>query len=117
MQEVKSICTMRELMLGFNKLEAQLIDRLGIDLKEALVICCLAEQRLSTSDIASSLELKMSHSSKIIASLEKKDLLIREFGQEDKRRMFFMLNKKGLELYANLKVFSFDIPPALEQLF
>ncbi len=108
---------MREIMLGFNKLEAQLIDNLGIDLKEALVVCCLAEQRLSTSDIASTLELKMSHTSKIIASLEKKELLIREFGKEDKRRMFFKLNKQGLSLYHNLKAFSFDVPPSLEQLF
>ncbi len=117
MQEVKSICTMREIMLALHSLEGQLIEEFGLDLKEAMLVCTLSEKRLSTSEIASALELRMSHTSKIIASLEKKDLLIRHLGTEDKRRMFFELNSKGGELLRALKVFSFEIPSILEKLF
>ncbi len=108
---------MRDIMRGLHQLETQLSDAFGLDLKEAMVVCSLSEQRLSTSDLASALELKMSHTSKIIASLEKKDLLIRHLGTEDKRRMFFELNAKGLELLRALEVFNFDIPKSLIKLF
>ncbi len=117
MQKVQAICKMRELMTGLHTLEEQLVEAFCIDLKEAMLICTLSEQCLSTSDIALALELKMSHTSKIIASLERKDLLIRHLGQEDKRRMFFELNDKGRELFKRLEAFSFDIPLPLERLF
>ncbi len=117
MQRVKSICTMRDVMIGLHTLEEQLVDEFGIDLKEAMLVCCLSDKRLSTSEIASALELRMSHTSKIVASLEKKDLLIRHLGTQDKRRMFFELNAKGLELLKRLESFDFDIPSSLAKLF
>ncbi len=117
MQKVQSICTMREIVLGLHKLEDQLIQQLGIDLREATLICCLADQSLSASEIASRLELKMPHTSKILSSLEKKELLSRTIGKEDKRKMFFALNKMGLSIYEAIKDFSFDVPPPLDKLF
>lgn len=113
MEKIKSVCMLRDLMLAASDLERQLTERAGIDLTEAMLVCCIAEREVSATEIASTLGMRPSHTSKTLSSLERRALLIRRMGTQDKRRMYFRLSQAGLELLEALRGLELSIPELL----
>ncbi|MDR2232653.1 MAG: winged helix DNA-binding protein [Tannerella sp.] len=77
--------------------EAVFQQRYGLCLNEGMALCTLQNGRLSSKELADSLALARSNTSKVIKSLEIKMLIKRTLGKTDKRQMYFALTAKGKE--------------------
>jgi DNA-binding MarR family transcriptional regulator len=117
MEKVHCICKMRELNEALSQLEGQLVDAVGITLHESFILCCVDNDKLTPSEIATLTGLKASHTSKLIASAEKRHLLKRHIGREDKRQYKISLTNEGKALLEDLKALQLDVPDALKPFF
>lgn len=117
MEHIATICAMRELFVGLNAVETQLEDKAGIDLQQALVLCCISGQKIASTEIARALNMRTPMVSKNLAILEQQALVVRHIGVEDKRRMFFTLSDKGEQTMAILRNLQLAIPTDLQPLF
>lgn len=108
---------MRELFKALSELESQLIDRHGVSLNEAMALCCISSDTLTASEISEATGLSASHTSKVIRSIEDKELVMRNLGEKDKRQMHFKLTGKGQERLQGIKDKEIEIPKMLKPLF
>ena len=108
---------MRELVIAMTDLEAQLRFRHGLSLNEAMVLCCIGEDKLTATEISGSIGLAPSNTSKVLRSVEKKELLERTMGEKDHRQMSFSLSEAGLERLQKLKSEELTIPEFIRPLF
>lgn len=94
---METLCKIRELQRSIAAYEASLIERFGISLNEGMLLCIISESKtpLSSGLIAEALGLTASNTSKVIASVEKKGLIERLLGNNDKRQMYFKLTGAG----------------------
>lgn len=107
---------MREL-LKLSELEANLIEQHGVSLNEAMALCCIGGDRLTASAISEHTGLSASHTSKVIRSIEDKELIVRSLGDKDKRQMYFTLSDKGKICLNQLKENEIEVPKMLKPLF
>ncbi|WP_321479095.1 winged helix DNA-binding protein [uncultured Bacteroides sp.] len=116
---MKSICTMRDIYKAISSFEAEFEKAYQVSLNEAMVLCTLNEAKkpLTSSSIAERTEMKTSHASKVIRSVEEKGLIERELGSTDKRQMFFSLTPIGKKRLEDLGCEKVVIPELLQPLF
>lgn len=92
---MNTLCKIRDLQKALESYE-QSFDRInGLSLKEGMLLCCIAEAEYSATELASKIDLTCSNCSKVINSVEKKGLIQRVLGTNDKRNMFFSLTEAG----------------------
>lgn len=108
---------MRELFRALSELEARLTELYGVSLNEAMALCCIGDDTLTASVISEHTGLSASHTSKVIRSVEEKELVVRSLGDKDKRQMYFTLTDKGRDCLAALKENGIDVPDLLKPLF
>ncbi len=108
---------MRELMKVLSDFEAQLMEKHGVTLNEAMALCAMGEECVTASVISERTGLRPSHTSKVINSLEGKKHVIRKLGKQDKRQMYLSLTASGKECLAQIKIHAFDIPSILQPIF
>lgn len=108
---------MRELVKALSDLESQLVEMYGVTLNEAMTLCSIGDGTLTASEISELTGLAASHNSKIISSVEKKELIQRSLGEKDKRQMQFILTEKGKTCLVKMKVNRICIPELLKPLF
>lgn len=71
----------------------------GVSFNEAMILCGLRRnERMSSGGIGELIGQTRSNASKIIASVERKGLVERAIGDDDKRRMYFVLTARGRKL-------------------
>lgn len=93
-----ALCKVRDIYRAVNDFEVNFQRENGIGLNEGMLLCSISKLgRCSSGQIAELLGLTLSNSSKVILSAEKKGLIERSMGTEDKRRMFFTLTAAGKE--------------------
>ena len=85
---------MRELFKALSELETRLMEQYGVSLNEAMALCCIGGDTLMASVISEKTGLSASHTSKVIRSIEEKELIVRNLGDKDKRQMHFTLSTK-----------------------
>lgn len=108
---------MRDLFQALSELESQLVEKYGISLNEAMVLCSVGEDNVAASGIVERTGLTASHASKVIGSVEKKGYLLRHLGEKDKRQMYFTLTDEARRCLDAVKSRGVDIPEALQPLF
>ena len=116
---------MRELFKALSELETRLMEQYGVSLNEAMALCCIGGDTLTASVISENTGLSASHTSKVIRSIEEKELIVRNLGDKDKRQMHFTfsLTKSGTKIYLNIykqflkKANEIEIPELLKPLF
>ena len=108
---------MRELFKALSELEANLIEQHGVSLNEAMALCCIGGDRLTASAISEHTGLSASHTSKVIRSIEDKELIVRSLGDKDKRQMYFVLSEKGRNCLEDIKRKGVRVPDLLVPLF
>ena len=97
--------------------EQHFAERYGICLNEGMTLCSLKNTaKLSAGELGELLGLTPSNTSKVIASLEKKQLVKRTLSASDKRSMFFSLTPKGKELISTIKCDSLPMDATLKDL-
>ena len=112
--QVATICKIRDLYRSIAEFEASFQDQYDLCLNEGVLLCTLGDQKYSSSEIAESLGLTNSNTSKVIKSVENKGLVKRNIGKEDKRQMYFALTKSGQQLLSKLKCADLNLPTALQ---
>ena len=92
-------CAIRELQRQIESFEEELRREYGICLNEGMALCSLGHAgELSSGELGELLALTPSNTSKVLASVESKGLVVRALGAKDRRRMYFSLTEKGHEL-------------------
>mgnify|MGYP002749742742 CR=1 FL=1 len=93
---MEPFCKIRDFYRAITDFETRFEKRYGLCLNEGMLLCCLRQEpRLSSGDIAKQLGLTHSNTSKVIRSVEKKGLIERILGDDDKRQMYFSLTQEG----------------------
>ena len=80
-----------------------------------MLLCSLNSQKYSSNELAEVLGLSNSNTSKVIKSVEKKGLIKRIIGKNDKRQMYFTLTDLGHKKLESIKCAQFDMPELLKQ--
>lgn len=111
---MKTLCALQNLTLALEQYEKEFQNAHGLSLKEGMLLCCISEQQLTASDIATKIDLTNSNCSKVIKSAEHKGLIERSFGKEDKRNMFFVLTEDGKVKLIEINLDQVPIPDALK---
>lgn len=111
------IYTLKNIYKVINQCEKEFASKYGLSLNEAIVLCSLDGKTLCASEIAENSDLQCSQTSKILKSLEDKNLIERTLGKTDKRNMFFMLSQKGHSILQSIKIFQPDMPEEVKSLF
>ena len=117
MEKIHCLCVMRDLFSALNELETNLTNNYGVSLNEAMVLCCIGEEKLMASTIAHNIGLLPPHTSKTLRSVEKKGLVRRSLGTQDKRQMYFRLTNEGKELLLRLRENGVEVPEMLQPFF
>jgi len=113
-RNVNLLCQIRDIYRSIADFENEFIKKHDLCLNEGMLLCTLSNaERLSSGEIAEILGLTNSNASKVIRAVEKKDLIKRELGDQDKRQMNFILTSKGLAMIKNIKTEKFEIPDLL----
>ena len=108
---------MRELLKALSELETQLINTYGISLNEAMVLCSIGGETVTAGTIVERTGMTPSHASKTISLIEKKEMVTRHLGRQDKRQIYFTLTEKGKNCLEEIKKQGVDIPELLQPLF
>lgn len=96
--EVEPLCRIRDILRSINDFEAEFHAEYDVKLNEGMLLCTLHRmEACSSGQIAELLGLSSSNSSKVILSAEKKGLIERAVGSDDRRQMFFRLTPRGEE--------------------
>lgn len=116
MEKISTICMMREVVHAISELEQQLMEKFNLTLNETMVVCCIGNSTVTASFICENTALAPSHGSKIIRSVERKGLVNRSLGADDKRCMHFTLTAEGKKVLSELKRHPLDVPELLQPL-
>jgi DNA-binding MarR family transcriptional regulator len=112
---MERLCKIRDIYRAIFEFESAFQTRYGIGLNEGMLLCTLSKsEHNSSGEIAACLGLTCSNTSKIIASAEKKGLIQRALGDNDKRQMYFSLTEKGKEQLQSISKFDLEIPELLK---
>ncbi len=116
---MKTICAMREIIKAITRFEASFEEVHQLSLNEAIVLCALqnAGEKVAATVLSRQTELSPSHASKVLRSLEEKQLIVRSVGDLDKRQMYFHLTPAGEQRIKALDAEKTEIPQLLQPLF
>lgn len=117
MEKIQCICRMRELFKALSDLEADLIANYQVTLNEAMALCSVGQETVTASVIVERTGMTPSHASKVLRSIEAKELVIRSLGEQDKRQMYFVLSEKGRNCLEDIKRKGVRVPDLLVPLF
>lgn len=117
MEKIKCICVMRDLFQALAQLENSLLSGYGLTLNEAMVLCSIAGETVTAGAIAECTGLTSSHASKVIRAAERKGLLVRSLGEQDKRQMCFALSEAGEDRLRHIREQGVDVPDLLRSFF
>ena len=114
---MEKLCKIRDVQRAIMAFEQQFSNDYGISLNEGMLLCSLAKNEpLSSKELGQLLGLTSSNISKVIASAEKKRLIMRIMGKEDKRQMYFSMEQDGRQIIESIKCSEFVLPDILEYL-
>ena len=114
-KQVKTLCKIRDLFRSISEFESDFQKKYNICLNEGTLLCSLNNNKFSSSEIATLLGLTNSNTSKVIKSVEKKGLIKRTIGEQDKRQMYFVLTSKGHKVLETIKCSTREMPETLTQ--
>lgn len=114
---METFCKIRDLYRAIAEFETQLEIRHHLGLNEGMLLCILTRaEKLSSGEIAEQLGLTNSNASKVIRSVEKKGLVIRIMGDQDKRQMYFSLTEQGREELEKMKNSEIEVPELIKKI-
>lgn len=112
--QVSTLCQIRDVYRAIYEFELNFQQSYNLGLNEGMLLCSLNVQKYSSNELAEILGLSNSNTSKVIKSIEKKGLIKRIVGKDDKRQMYFTLTESGRKKLETIKCAEFNIPEALK---
>jgi DNA-binding MarR family transcriptional regulator len=113
--QVATLCQIRDIYRSIADFELRFQQKYNMCLNEGMLLCSLGSKKYSSSEIAGVLCLTNSNASKVIKSVEKKGLIKRIVGKDDKRQMYFTLTAEGQKRLASIKCSDLNIPESLKE--
>ena len=114
---METLCKIREINRAVAAFEAEMEKTYNLCLNEGMLLCCLSKtSKLSSGEIADSLGLTTSNTSKVIKSVENKDMVKRVIGNTDKRQMYFSLTPKGKKALSVIHCENIQLPDLLKDI-
>lgn len=115
-KQVETLCKIRDVFRAIAEFEGRFEQVYDLSLNEGMLLCTLQNRSsLTSGEIADALGVSASNASKVIRSVERKKLVVRQIGREDKRQMFFVLTPEGKERIAAVKSMKPELPVLLQQ--
>lgn len=111
-----SISLIKEICQSIDRFEEELQLQFHVNINEAITICLLATGQYSSGDVSKLTNMRASHTSKILRSLEEKGFVNRIMGEKDKRLMYFSLTEKGEHAGKVLRNNDITLPPLIRKL-
>lgn len=112
-----TLCKIRDIYRTIAEFEKEFEKEFDLSLNEGMLLCSLNDnQCLSSTEIANSLGLTCSNTSKVIKAVETKDFVERKLGKEDKRQMYFTLTKEGKNKINKIKTSPLELPQSLKDI-
>lgn len=113
-----TLCSIRDLYLCIMRYESRFEELFGLSLNEGMLLCTLSRSdgSMTCGELAARLDLSSSNMSKVIKSAERKGLLARRLGEQDRRQMYFALSERGREQLEAIDMRRLDIPEPLLRL-
>ncbi len=98
------ICKIKDVYKDLYLFEKEFAEKFRMTINEAMLLCCMKDGKSrSAHEIAEFIGLSNPRVSKIITSVESKGWIVREMGQEDKRKMIFSLSEEGGNVVKTMK--------------
>jgi len=97
LSQMQNFCKLKDLYKIIQELENTIQEAHGLSGNECMTICSLSKCCSSAGELSETISQSKSRMSKILAGLEKKDLIARNIDKVDKRKNQFVLTAKGLE--------------------
>lgn len=98
------LCRIRDIYRAISDFEIDFHKKYKVKLNEGMLLCSLHTLgQCSSGRIAELLGLTLSNSSKVILSAERKGLVERIVGKQDKRQMIFELTAEGRSCIETIK--------------
>ncbi|MBP7373994.1 MAG: MarR family transcriptional regulator [Prevotella sp.] len=114
---METLCKIREIYRAVSAFEGEMEKTYNLCLNEGMLLCSLSKtDKLSSGEIAESLGLTTSNTSKVIKSVENKDMIKRVIGNTDKRQMYFSLTPKGKEALSVINCNNIKLPDLLQDI-
>lgn len=114
---METLCKIREINRAVAAFEAEMEKNYNLCLNEGMLLCSLSKtDKLTSGEIADALELTTSNTSKVIKSVENKNLIKRVIGNADKRQMYFSLTPKGKKALSMINCNNIKLPYLLEEI-
>jgi len=112
----QNLCKIRDIYRVIMNFEADFQQQYGLCLNEGMMLCTLQNGKFSSKELAQTLGLTLSNTSKVIKSLEVKTLIKRTLGKTDKRKMYFSLTAKGINSMEKIICTKQMISPLLDSI-
>lgn len=111
---MEKLCRIRDIQRAVNQFECAFEKKYGICLNEGMLLCSLLKaEPLSSGELGELLGLTSSNVSKVIGSVEKKGLILRDMSDGDRRKMLFSLTEKGRDIMSKIKFDEVNMPEIL----
>jgi len=115
--ENNPLCKIREIYRAIDEYENKIVHDYGLSLNEGMLLCCIQEYgKTSSTDIAKSLGLTCSNTSKVIKSVEAKKFIKRSLDNKDKRVMLFSITEEGKNKINDVMTDTKDLPAIIKEL-
>lgn len=112
--QVGTLCQIRDMYRAIYEFELNFQHTYDLGLNEGMLLCSLNARKYSSNELAGVLGLSNSNTSKVIKSVEKKRLIKRIVGKDDKRQMYFTLTELGRKKLESIKCAEFTLPETLQ---
>ncbi len=112
---MEPLCKIRDVYRSLLDFEVRFQKTFQVRLNEGMTLCSLKNSACLTSgQLAEQLGLTYSNMSKVIKSLENKELIERCPGKDDKRQMLFSVTKRGNKVLDDIRNTEIEIPEILQ---
>ena len=110
------ICQIRNIYKAIIRFENELDKQFGLNINEGMLLCLLQDaEPMLAKDIADKMNLTKSNTSKVIASLEKRQYIERQGSDQDYRYRYFRITEEGVRILDQIHSDKVCIPEDLCQ--
>ncbi|MDD3903877.1 MAG: MarR family transcriptional regulator [Sphaerochaeta sp.] len=107
------LCAIRKLQITLRQFEEELKNETGLSFNDAMLLCAVNKGIYEPSALAKELELSPSRLTRVLDSMENRDLIQRELSSSDRRSMKVTLSKKGRKMVEDYSCSGISIPADL----